>query len=72
MCAVYIINRCPTTVLENSVSVESCYRLWDLEENKLVTNIDAIFDETKTAKAFVKVPDFYQTNDIEEDRRKWI
>lgn len=46
------------------------YRLGDLEENKFVTDRDAIFDLKKTAAAFVRDLDFYQADDIIEDKEE--
>lgn len=116
MCAVYIINRCPTAALQNSVPAElwygrrqnikkiklfgslvylhipkkirkgkldgrskKClmlgycpnrYRLWDLEENKLITGRDVVFDESKTIKSSLRNQDFYQDTDSEENKEK--
>lgn len=46
------------------------YKLWDIEENKLVTGRDVVFDERKTAKSFIKYEDFYQDTDSEENNEE--
>lgn len=46
------------------------YRLWDLEENKLITGRDVIFDEEKTAKTLFKGQDFYQETDDEDNKEE--
>lgn len=46
------------------------YKLWDLEENKLTTKRDVVFDKKKTRKTFIRNKEFYFDSDNKNDNEE--